>query len=187
MSRSAFEEYERLTITELDIQLSLMAHHIGKGLIMIPNYKTISGSELDLLTVTQKGEAREYEIKLSRSDFFADFKKKTKHHYYKRSHEEKRSFFCAPNHFYYVCPEGLLKKDEMPKYAGLIYVGESCIQSTFQGGFMGHKIKIVKRSPKLHKEPYGHMDYIAQQVSNRNFKHMELWAKLADPVRQITR
>jgi hypothetical protein len=34
--------------------------------------------------------------------------------------------------FYYAVPEGLIKPEEVPKYAGLIYVSDSCQQNLWQ-------------------------------------------------------
>ena len=45
-----------------------------------------------------------------------------------------------PNYFYYATPPDLIKEDEVPKYAGLVYVNQ-------WGG-----ISIVKKAPCLHKE-----------------------------------
>lgn len=44
----------------------------------------------------------------------------------------------VPNRFYYACPEGLIKPEEIPPYAGLIYCS------------IGHAWE-VKKSPFLHK------------------------------------
>lgn len=48
-----------------------------------------------------------YEIKVSRSDFLADKKWK--------------NYLPLCNTFYFVCPKGLIKKDEIPDDVGLIY------------------------------------------------------------------
>ncbi|TDQ12199.1 hypothetical protein [Pedobacter metabolipauper] len=45
-----------------------------------------------------------------------------------------------PNKFYYACPEGLIKLEEVPAYAGLIYTGP-----------IQYQAKIVKPAPFLHK------------------------------------
>jgi hypothetical protein len=63
--------------------------------------------------MTNSGETREFEIKISRSDYAAD-KKKGKH-----SDTTK-----GANYFYYVCPEGLIAKEEVSGKYGLIYVSD---------------------------------------------------------------
>ena len=52
------------------------------------------------------------EVKVSRSDFFADFKK------FFRQHPEEG----LGEYRYYCCPEGLIKIDELPYNWGLLYV-----------------------------------------------------------------
>ena len=59
-----------------------------------------------------------------------------------------------PNYFYYAVPEGLLEADEVPPYAGLLYI------TTYKGTFENdpdkwyHDIKIVRQAPQLHKTKY---------------------------------
>jgi hypothetical protein len=50
-----------------------------------------------------------YEVKVSRSDFLKDIKQPHKH----------RAALVHSNEFYFVAPEGLLKAEEMPLFAGL--------------------------------------------------------------------
>lgn len=45
----------------------------------------------------------------------------------------------CPNSLYYACPDGLIKPDEVPKYAGLVYVQNE------------HTAAIVKKAPYMHK------------------------------------
>lgn len=45
----------------------------------------------------------------------------------------------CPNSLYYACPEGMIKIDEVPKYAGLVYVQNE------------HCASIVKKAPYIHK------------------------------------
>lgn len=46
-----------------------------------------------------------------------------------------------PNYFYYAVPEGLVSVDDIPRYAGLVYVSDSGLET-------------VKKAPLLHKEKY---------------------------------
>lgn len=70
--------------------------------------------EADIFLVTPSGYLYEYEVKITRSDFFADFKKTNKHDLVKSG---RRS-----NYFTYITPKDLVKLDEIPRYAGLIEV-----------------------------------------------------------------
>ena len=91
-----------------------------------------SVGEADFLSVNGSRFITEYEIKTSRSDFKADFKKEFKHKMMKGEGERKwydsklkkwlKSTKPFVNYFYYVVPEGLIKPEEVPAYAGLIYV-----------------------------------------------------------------
>ena len=52
-----------------------------------------------------------------------------------------------PNYFYYAVPTGMLEPDEVPPYAGLIYIdSEYC--------YVAQSFHIVKRAPCLHKTKY---------------------------------
>lgn len=98
--------------------------------------------ESDYLAITRAGVFHEIEIKISRADFKNDFKHKEKKHLIL---ESPRLFMTAPkpkvspNYFYYAVPEGLVKEDEIPDYAGLIYVKP-------------WGIYVVKDAKKLHDE-----------------------------------
>lgn len=72
----------------------------------------IYGWESDYWAMTPCGETREFEIKISRSDYFNDAKK------------EKHQSGKGANYFYYVCPSGLIAPDEVDQKYGLIYVGQ---------------------------------------------------------------
>jgi hypothetical protein len=65
-----------------------------------------------------------------------------------------------PNYFYYVCPENLINIEDVPKYAGLIYI--DCD---------GHII-IVKSAPKLHSEKYTDEEL---NLSEKFYYNMETW------------
>jgi hypothetical protein len=69
--------------------------------------------EADVLSV-KGSRIHEYEIKRTRADFQADLRK--------RKHRLMRKGKYPVNRFYYVCPDGLISKKELPEYAGLIYV-----------------------------------------------------------------
>ena len=108
--------------------------------IQITNYSGL-GHEADVLMVTKARMVYEYEIKTSRADFKKDFSKVRKHQIYSSDRPyllKYRNYPLKPNHFYYVCVEGLIKPTEIPKYAGLIYITTE--------GFVHY----IKKAPKLH-------------------------------------
>lgn len=104
--------------------------------------------ECDYWCMTDDGETREFEIKISRSDYFVD-KKKDKH----------RSLDGA-NYFYYVCPKGLIKKEEVdPKY-GLIHVCED------------GNVEIVKKPRRLHPKLFDNWKMLANKTY---WRFRDLW------------
>lgn len=131
--------------------------------------------ESDKLIITKSGYTYEFEVKISRSDFKADFKHKKEKHtilrscltgerYTPKAYEfmEKNGYatmedfekstafdkyyltstYYRPNYFYYAVPQDLVSVDEIPDYAGLIYVTEY------------GSLRTVKKAPLLHKEKY---------------------------------
>jgi len=102
---------------ESTIQSALYREMSQKGhSYIIPNIY-LGYEESDLISVTKAGYINEYEIKLTRSDFRADFKKH-KHNRLKNNLKQWRS--C----FWFVAPVGLIKLGEIPDYAGHIEVRE---------------------------------------------------------------
>lgn len=133
-------------MTSTEIQNILWKHYEKTRYLIVPNVGWFFGTgEADLITVARNSHyANEYEIKVSRSDFKADFKKRGKH--WRLSDKE---IIWTPknpvaNRFYYVCPKDLIKADEVPEYAGLIYIDND-------KGFYSGKVKEVKTAPLLHK------------------------------------
>ena len=94
-------------------------------------------NECDVLAIWDSGFATDYEIKVSRSDFKADFKK-AKHR------KMERNQVAGANQFYFVVPADLVTKEEVPDYAGLIYVSEG------RQGIL--HLTTIKRAPKRHKQ-----------------------------------
>ena len=99
--------------------------------------------EMDIASLSKSGMLHEYEVKISRSDFLAD---KKKHKKYGLSKFEQYGNpmgieVKCPNYFYYVCPEGMIKKDEIPVYAGLYYYEKE------------KGIRMIKNAKRIHKVP----------------------------------
>ena len=83
--------------------------------------------ESDFLYVTKAGYVYEIEIKVSHSDFVNDMKKVEKHQILEGKYVFKKwdkEYPQRPNYFYYAVPEGLVTIEEVPEYAGLIYINE---------------------------------------------------------------
>jgi hypothetical protein len=121
-----------------------LADHISKTVlsyyrvadIAIPNYY-FNWFECDVLRITKSGYSYEYEIKISRSDFFNDVKKES----FGRHKHTGIKDGSRTNFFFFVVPEGLIKSDECPDYAGLIY-------------FKNGRLEIIKMAKRLHKDKF---------------------------------
>lgn len=81
--------------------------------------------EMDVACLSQSGMLHEYEVKISRSDFLADKNKGTKYGELPKFERYQNDQWKCPNYFYYVCPENLITKIEIPHFAGLYYYTEA--------------------------------------------------------------
>jgi len=93
--------------------------------IVVPN-SCLFAWEADMLSVTRSGRIHEFEIKVTRSDFAADKKKKRSKLLLDPfvTNWGTRSEVSRPNFFHYVVPEKMVAADEVPEYAGLMYIRE---------------------------------------------------------------
>ena len=104
----------------------------------------VYGWESDYLIITRSNLAHEIEIKISRADFKNDFKHKEDKHLLFEGGDKLGRFSKAggmPNYFYYAVPEGLITEEEVPEYAGLIYL-------------QPWGTKVVKKAKKLSDEKF---------------------------------
>lgn len=105
----------------------------------LTTYQGQGMDEADVFAVNRSGYMYEFEIKRSRADFQAEFRNKQHKHDKLRLRDAVRVYnlwvkgkktnetyqsIIIPNRYYFICPEGLIKPEEIPEYAGLIYVGE---------------------------------------------------------------
>lgn len=129
--------------------------------------------EMDMFRLTSSGYVVEYEVKVSRSDFKADFEKK--HNVWGKGlfkkHEEIQNGNQA-NRFFFVVPKGLVRKDEVPQHAGLIYYDANC-----------DSFSIVKHAPLIHKLQVADSYYktLSQKLAFResNLRYKLMAAKYA--------
>lgn len=109
-----------------EIQDALLTEYHSLRPLALTNYSGVTGYEADVIMISNSGFSYEYEIKTSRADFKKDFSKISKHKHLQnptiKPGKYSRNYPYAPNYFYYVCVEGLIKPSEVPKYAGLIYI-----------------------------------------------------------------
>lgn len=127
-------------MTERDIQLYLFEHCNGAGYYMtVPNARFYLG-ESDILAIRPSLRVESYEIKVSRSDFRADFAKTDWHRKLGKARDDTSAVPSVPNRFYYVAPESVIPRDEVPEYAGLIEV------------MRPYFLRTVIQAPLLHKK-----------------------------------
>lgn len=130
------ETQDKITTTDIEIAVAYLFNPARN--IVIPCVTWGSGFyyEVDILVITPPGYAYEIEIKTTKPDFYADFKKK---HY----HDSKRI-----KRFYYAVPDYLLPEiiDDIPDYAGIITVVENdsdCRAKFFRAAKVRNKYKFT--------------------------------------------
>jgi len=127
-------------LDEARIQMALFGLLVDNNFAVIPN---VSWSwfnwEADLITITKARYVHEYEIKISHSDFKADFHKR-KHYRFKNIRQTDNNA-RTPNYFWFVAPIKAIPIC-IPEYAGLIEVG---------GGRYGIELEIIKKPRRLHR------------------------------------
>ncbi len=131
---------------------TILRSHFNQGYTYRLNNIFIYGEdwESDYFCIDDEGYAYEFEIKISRADFKHDFKK-YKHFLFKKP--DKRGLLM-PNRFYYVVPDGMVVAEDIPKYAGLIYV-------------VGKHLKFIRRAPLIHTYKRDYRKRIASKVYER--------------------
>lgn len=105
-------EAKELTSAILDALVASVGDAIWASELML-----FQGSRrVDFWTISANSsagfDARAYEIKVSRADFRRD------------SHEKQRGARLFSDRFFYVTPSGLIQRDEVPDWAGLIEFSE---------------------------------------------------------------
>lgn len=118
-----------------------------KYLFQIPN-AFIYAWESDYWVLDAQGNTKEFEIKISRSDYFNDAKK------------AKHSTDMGANYFYYVVPKDLIKKEEVDKRYGLIYVWPS------------NHISIEKKPQRLNQNKFEKWELLANKMY---WRWRQLW------------
>jgi len=101
------------------------------------------GWECDYWAMDPHGITREFEIKVTRSDFKGDAKKP--------KHENTAN---GANYFYYVTPANLVKAEEVPRDYGLIWVAE-------------RSLIIVKKPRRLHSTLFDGWKELARKTHFR--------------------
>lgn len=134
-------------LTEGDLRHALYDYrqNITGFPLMVPNIY-LWHWESDVLLMSRNNYATEFEIKLTHSDFLADAKKQSKH--WRLGNGE----LDGPTEFYYCCPEGIISVDELPDYAGLMYVALDKYRHRPSWGLSRLCVTVIKKAKRL---PFG--------------------------------
>lgn len=128
--------------------------------LTLPNYTPAGWFECDVFELTKAGYFREYEVKVTRADFFADQTKKRPDRWKWKNGvrvdtpgDRKHDLLAArsaagPTRFWYVTPKGLVRPDELPEWAGLI---EAVPQTPHRAGGRLFETE-VRPAPQLHRQ-----------------------------------
>lgn len=112
-------------MTTKEIQKAIAIYEVNRHRFVCENITDVRAIyEADVMSISKSGIVTEFEVKISRSDFKADAKKMKFYQYDLARKKDKYAIRVTPNKFYYVCPIGLIKPEEVPDYAGLIYIYE---------------------------------------------------------------
>lgn len=110
--------------------------------------------ESDLITITRSNSIWEFEVKIRKYDYLKDFDKSEKHN----ALNTMSDLTAIPNRFWYVCPEDMIAQEDMPNYAGLMYVCKSG---------MNKYLRTIKKAPQLHNERNLDWEKIAMKLFNK--------------------
>ena len=125
--------------------------------------------ESDFFCISKSGYCVEVEVKISKSDFKADYQKRTscnvnKHEFLNSDHTSK------PNKFYFACPHGLIKQDEINLKYGLIWIEET---KSIHGIY--RSAKIIREAKFLHKNKILDSKHVLRQLLNKfYYRNMDL-------------
>ena len=153
--------------------------------------------ETDFFVVQKaSGYCYDIEIKITRADFFADFKKQVKHlilktglFTYKWStgvgrptvwteYTKEVVHTFRPNKFYYCVPEGLIAIEEIPEYAGLMYVNNYSVWTVKEAKFI-HKEKL-KFETKLCDKFYWYWRTTLFELTQTRIRNEELHEEIKE-------
>lgn len=139
-----------MKVTEATMQAILMHRAmevINHDLVLTntgANWGTFYSWEADLLSVTKSGLIHEYEIKLSKSDYNADFNKRHKHQLLSGAGTDR------PNYFWYATYEFDI---EPPDYAGWILVQDNEHNGRWRHDtWNGFEWRVMREAPRLHSK-----------------------------------
>lgn len=162
-----------MKVTEWDIQNKLWSHlqYQKKHNFIYPNNASMFCWEADMISVTGSGYIHEYEIKISKSDFKADFKK-PKHKIFLGENKSHKHF---PSYFWYVTYGFEIDETDIPKYAGWIKMSQRGESKTLCYGEIkkAPKINNYKLTEKMREKIYKNMFWKYWNIRDKERKLLE--------------
>lgn len=152
------ERKDQEPVSALALQLAFFKRERQRFEVLVPNAYIDKWLECDIIGVRRSGYVDEVEVKISKSDFLADFKKQVwlreedpgaelmvhRGHggtiWGALKHDQLKSANGPINYFWFLAPKGVLVAADMPEHAGLMEYDPA----------WGH-ISVVKQAPLLHK------------------------------------
>jgi hypothetical protein len=136
-------------MTERSVQNLFFRRRGQRYSTVMPNCTPPCWYECDLLAITKAGYMYEFEIKLTRSDYRADAKKGALPLYCRPFRQDTRTKHeqladhdrNGPVRFWFIVPANLVSVDELPDWAGLLYLCGSPSWPSFED---------VRSAPRLH-------------------------------------
>ena len=146
MSRkSSINKIKRDNSKSKNIEAALCMYLYEKSHSPITTHFTGMGlQECDVISISKSDYIYEYEVKISKADFKKDFIKEKHTHIvnekftYVRKGEQ---LWRVCNYFNYVVPKDLISVEEVPEYAGLIYINEDFTFDIVKKPRLLHKVK----------------------------------------------
>lgn len=133
-------------ISEKELQKKFYEVNHTRYEILVPNIHLCwKFNEMDIFCLRPSGFVDEIEIKLSASDFKADFRKKVSVEYndFLPKHEALKKGLNHCNYFSFLIPEKIIDKCKIPDHAGLY------VYTKYDNG--RSEIREIKKAPRLHK------------------------------------
>ncbi len=170
-------------MTATDIQRALRLKYGGSCDLMAHNIWVFKW-ESDTVVLQKSGYLAEFEIKISRSDFRADFKKRIRTHYVRwgnGSHMTPKHELLTtdnpvyqgvndtvqlrrPNRFYFAVPKGMLTELDIPAHAGWVEIDH-------------RRVTVRRKAPLLHRGKHG-QEYADKILASIYHRYWCLWREV---------
>ncbi len=146
MSRkNSINKIKRDNSKSKNIEAALCMYLYLKGHSPISTHITISEmQECDVISISKSDYIYEYEVKISKADFKKDFIKEKHSHIVNEKYTKTRKgqlMYLLPNYFNFVTPKDLISINDVPDYAGLIYMNEDGTFDIIKKPKLLHSIK----------------------------------------------